>query len=66
MVVTLREQPDASLMKCSERPTGFAPDAMARMNTEMQVTLKKVGTAFGASADQLDALINWLAPGKCP
>lgn len=66
MVITLKEKPDEALLKCSERPMGFSPVASAKMAPEMQATLKRVGTAFGATADQLDALINWLAPEKCP
>jgi hypothetical protein len=35
------------------------------MDLEMQETFKRIVSAFGASADQLDALINWLVPDRC-
>ena len=52
-------------MVCSERPKGFSPQAAAIIPADVAVTLKEIGSAFGATADRLDRLINWLEPGRC-
>lgn len=38
---------------------------MAIIPRDVSQKLTEIGVAFGATADRLDRLINWLEPGKC-
>lgn len=65
-MITLKDKPSADLLVCSERPKGFSPQAVAIIPKDVAGVLVDIGVAFGATADRLDRLINWLEPGTCP
>lgn len=66
LVITLKDKPAADLLECSVRPKGFSPQAVAIIPADVASTLVEIGVAFGATADRLDRLVNWLEPGSCP
>jgi hypothetical protein len=53
-------------MVCAQRPVGFSSDASGVLPPSVRAKLAELMEAFGANADRLDRLTNFIKPGSCP
>lgn len=61
-------KPPADLMTCADRPAGLPedPDLVAQIPSGLRAGIIRLARAFGANADRVDRLTNWISPGSCP
>lgn len=65
IAVDTHTAPPAELLRCPERPAGFAADDWAVMPPSVRATLTEFARAFGANAAQLERLIQWEKGAPC-
>ena len=60
--------PPADLLQCARRdaPLAADADAWAIIPARRREELIAMARAAGWNADQLDRLVNWNSPGRCP
>lgn len=61
-------KPPAELMTCADRPAGLPenPDLIAQIPSGLRAGIIRLARAFGANANRVDRLTNWISPGSCP
>jgi len=59
--------PPADLLRCADRPAGLPEDPalVAQIPTRARAGIIRLARAFGANADQLDRLVEFVSPGAC-
>jgi hypothetical protein len=67
VAVKVKDTPPAALLACADRPAGLPEDPalVAQIPTRARAGIIRLARAFGANANQLDRLIDWIAPGSC-
>lgn len=67
VAVKVEDQPPAELLRCADRSHGLTADsaAWAVLPKQKRTELIAFARAHRADADQLDRLVNWVAPGTC-
>jgi hypothetical protein len=68
IVVTVKDEPPAELLKCATRPDGLPedPSLIAQIPTKIRAGVIRLARAFAGNADRNDRLVNWNMPGSCP